>query len=215
MLTFRKSFCFFLFAWVAIYVSGMASTATAQDHGDQPEWGSNPCEIDFSSIAALPETGALLSADHGDSAAMKITGLMPADFGTIVYDSNQGVCWLADANLTGNPVIRTQLGVGGITPDGLMDYPTALKLVDALNHYDNGRGFLGRNTWQLPDSAGRSLLLFRQSWKLRRLVHRQCTRKPLQRRLGDNLPGQRRPSFCQPGLAVSQSAARVLLDSRH
>jgi len=152
MLTFRKSFGFFLFAWVAIYLSGTASTAAAQDHADQPEWGSNPCEIDFSSIAALPETGALLSVDHGDSAAMKTTGLMPADFGTIVYDSNQGVCWLADANLTGNPVIRTQLGVGGITPDGLMDYPTALKLVDALNHYDNGRGFLGRNTWQLPDN---------------------------------------------------------------
>jgi hypothetical protein len=121
MLIFRKSFYFFLFAWGAILLSGIASTAAAQDQADQPEWGSNPCGIDFSSIAALPETGALLSTDHGDSASTKTTGLMPADFGTIVYDSNQGVCWLADANLAGNPVIRTQLGVGGITSDGLMD----------------------------------------------------------------------------------------------
>lgn len=107
----RKAFHLFLFTWAAIFLSEMASTAAAQDRADQSRWGSNPCDIDFYSIAALPETGALLSADRGDSGAMKTTRLMPADFGAIVYDSNQGVCWLADANLAGNQVIRTQLGV--------------------------------------------------------------------------------------------------------
>lgn len=70
----------------------------------------------------------------------------------IVYDSNQSVCWLADANLAANPVIRAQLGVAGVNPDGTMDYPTALKWVDALNSYDHGRGFLSHNNWQLPDN---------------------------------------------------------------
>jgi hypothetical protein len=150
MLIFRKSFYFFLLACGAIFLSGMTSTAAAQGRADKPEWDSNPCEIDFSSIATLPETGALLGGDHNDSGALKTSGLMPANFGAIVYDRNQGVCWLADANLAGNPIVRKLLGVAGVSPDGLMDYPTALKFVDALNHFDHGRGFLGRNNWQLP-----------------------------------------------------------------
>jgi hypothetical protein len=87
-------------------------------------------------------------------------GLTPADWGLIVYDANQGVCWLADANLAGNPLIREKLGLpainpmtgDGVNPDGTMDYATALVFVKALNDYNNGQGFLGHNNWQLPDT---------------------------------------------------------------
>ena len=71
----------------------------------------------------------------------------------IVYDPNQGVCWLADANLAGNPAMRTSLGVSGITPNGSMDYVTAQRWVAALNAYNNGGGYLGHNNWQLPAFA--------------------------------------------------------------
>ncbi len=67
-----------------------------------------------------------------------------------VYDPDQRVYWLADANLAGNTTIRAQLGVTGIDPNGTMDYQTALDWVNALNSYDSGRGYLGHNNWQLP-----------------------------------------------------------------
>jgi len=68
----------------------------------------------------------------------------------VVYDPNQGVCWLADANLAGDPNVVAILGVGPINPNGSMDYPTALNWVTALNSYNNNAGFLGHNNWQLP-----------------------------------------------------------------
>jgi len=70
--------------------------------------------------------------------------------GEIVYDSNQGVCWLADANLAGDPAIRAMSGVAGINPNGTMDFRTAQKWVAALNGYNNGAGYLGHHNWQLP-----------------------------------------------------------------
>lgn len=153
MLIIRKALHFFLLAWGALFLSGIASTAAAQDHTRQRELGeSNPCNNSFPSFTALPEAEMLPGLNHAASAPIHTQGLTPADFGTIVYDSNQRVCWLADANLAANPVIRAQLGVAGINPDGTMDYPTALKWVDALNDYDHGRGFLGHNNWQLPDN---------------------------------------------------------------
>ena len=68
----------------------------------------------------------------------------------IVYDPNQSVCWLANADLAGDPAMRTALGVTGIYPNGSMDYATAQKWVAALNAYNNGAGYLGHNDWQLP-----------------------------------------------------------------
>jgi len=68
----------------------------------------------------------------------------------IVHDANQGVCWLADANLAADPIVRASLGVAGIDPNGAMDYATAQKWVAALNAYHNGEGYLGHNNWQLP-----------------------------------------------------------------
>jgi hypothetical protein len=67
-----------------------------------------------------------------------------------IYDPNQQVYWLADANLAGNATLRAQLGVTGINPNGTMNYQTALKWVNALNAYDRGKGYLGHNNWQLP-----------------------------------------------------------------
>jgi hypothetical protein len=70
--------------------------------------------------------------------------------GTIVYDPNQGVFWLADANLAGNSAMRANLGVAGISPNGSMNFVTAQKWVAALNAYGNGSGYMGHNNWQLP-----------------------------------------------------------------
>ncbi len=68
----------------------------------------------------------------------------------IVYDPDQSVCWLANADLAGDAAMRTALGVTGIFPNGSMDYATAQKWVAALNAYDNGAGYLGHNDWQFP-----------------------------------------------------------------
>ncbi len=75
-----------------------------------------------------------------------------SDTGQVVYDANQNVYWLADANLAGDPVVRARLGAVGlpINPNGTMDYATAQAWVTLLNHYDAGQGYLGHNDWQLP-----------------------------------------------------------------
>jgi hypothetical protein len=73
-------------------------------------------------------------------------GLTPAGNGKLVYDSNQKVYWLADANLAADPRVRNKMGVTGISANGTMDYPTALKWVQALNH----NNYLGHSDWQLP-----------------------------------------------------------------
>ena len=75
-------------------------------------------------------------------------GSAPTAQAAIVYDPNQGVCWLANANLPGDPAMS--LGVAGIDPNGSMDYATALRWIAALNAYNNGSGYLGHNNWQLP-----------------------------------------------------------------
>jgi len=77
-------------------------------------------------------------------------GSTPVPQAPIVYDPNQSVCWLANANLAGDPAMRTALGVSGIFPNGSMDGPTAQRWVAALNAYNNGAGYLGHNDWQLP-----------------------------------------------------------------
>ncbi len=75
--------------------------------------------------------------------------------GTIVYDSRQGVCWLADANLAGKPKMRAQFPVPGfINPNGTMEFNTAQSWVAALNQ---GAGYLGHNNWQLPVTPPKDL----------------------------------------------------------
>jgi hypothetical protein len=86
-------------------------------------------------------------------------GLTLADGGALVYDSNVGVCWLSNANLAGNPLVRALVGLSPmnpdgstpvINPDGTMDYETALNWVDSLNRFNHGKGWLNHNNWQLP-----------------------------------------------------------------
>jgi uncharacterized protein (TIGR03437 family) len=77
-------------------------------------------------------------------------GSPPVPQAAIVYDPNQNVCWLANADLAADPNVRATLGVPGINPNGSMDYATAQKWVAALNAYNNGAGYLGHNDWQLP-----------------------------------------------------------------
>ncbi len=76
-----------------------------------------------------------------------------------VYDSNLGVCWLADGDLAGDPAVRAMVKLSKtnpdgttpvINPDGTMDYETALNWVGALNSYNGGKGWLNHNKWQLP-----------------------------------------------------------------
>ncbi len=91
------------------------------------------------------------AADEPAHPAIQTAGLTPVDNGQIVYDTNQQVYWLANANLAGDPSIRATLGVTeGINPNGTMTFTTALKWVNALNHADNGSGYLGHTNWQLP-----------------------------------------------------------------
>jgi hypothetical protein len=68
--------------------------------------------------------------------------------GDVVYDTNQRVYWLANANLAGDATIRTALGAATlpINPDGTMDYPTAVQWVAAINNHS----YLGHADWQLP-----------------------------------------------------------------
>ena len=86
-------------------------------------------------------------------------GLTSVANGTIIYDANQGVCWLADANLAGNPQVRVAISLSPqnpdgstpvINPDGTMNYQTSVNWVTALNSYNGGKGWLNQNTWQLP-----------------------------------------------------------------
>jgi hypothetical protein len=74
--------------------------------------------------------------------------------GQVVYDSEQLVYWLADANLAHTAASDPQLALPGITASGAMDFNTALAFVAALNSYNNGPGsapgWLGHHDWQLP-----------------------------------------------------------------
>lgn len=82
------------------------------------------CETGAPSLDAFPEAEILLKANLGAASAVtQAQGLTPVDYGLIVYDANQGVCWLADANLASDPVIREQLAVGDVTADGAISIP--------------------------------------------------------------------------------------------
>jgi hypothetical protein len=144
---------FTLLASVALSILSIAPGAYSQTQAQE----TNPCEAETGDSLPSEGTVKLLALDRTGrpetAARPEAThGLMPADLDLIVYDANQGICWLADANMAGNPEIRGLLGVSGINPDGTMDYPTALLWVAALNCVDHGRGFLGHNNWQLPQT---------------------------------------------------------------
>ena len=76
--------------------------------------------------------------------------LIPFPDGMTVYDTVLKVRWLANANLPGTPEGR--FGVSNITPNGSMDYLTALEWLAALNGLNGGAGYLRHNDWTLPTS---------------------------------------------------------------
>jgi hypothetical protein len=88
-----------------------------------------PSPVERPSIDAVGPSGLFLSPDR-----------------TTVRDANQGVTWLADANLAGDAAVRAAMGVEGIRPNGTMTYDTALRWVEALNK----ARYLGHDDWQLP-----------------------------------------------------------------
>ena len=120
-------------------------------------------------IAALLLSSGAVSARSDDrttpcgmALAPSHNRLVAVERGTIVYDSEQGVCWLADANLAGDPDVRAKVPLASVNPDGsapvinsdgTMDYETALNFVAALNHFDSDQGWLGHHDWQLPTTA--------------------------------------------------------------
>ncbi len=66
-----------------------------------------------------------------------------------VYDPVAQVTWLADANLAA----RQTFAIAGINRDGAMDHDTAIRWVEAMNHADGGRGYLGQTAWDLPETG--------------------------------------------------------------
>ncbi|HUJ27954.1 MAG TPA: hypothetical protein VLW85_18160 [Myxococcales bacterium] len=97
--------------------------------------------------AAPPADLAQPASDDLSEAVTISGGLLPVNFGREVYDFNNRVYWLADANLAADAKLREKLGFDKrINPDGTMDWKTARDWVDALNQ-DN---YLGRSDWQLP-----------------------------------------------------------------
>ena len=104
------------------------------------------CLLLLTSTAAT----ALAQTNPCDTARpVSILGSTTTPQAQIVYDPNQSVCWLANADLAGDPNMRAVFVVTGINPNGSMDYVTAQKWVAALNAYNNGAGYLGHNNWQL------------------------------------------------------------------
>ncbi len=92
------------------------------------------------------------SKPHTAATADGSAGGDASDAGQVVYDPNQHVYWLADANLAASSAARSMLGASTlpINPDGTMSYDTAKSWVALLNAYDGGNGYLGHNNWQLP-----------------------------------------------------------------
>jgi len=67
--------------------------------------------------------------------------------GKIIYDTNQNISWLANANLAES----TTFGVENIDSEGRMrwDFGTPLEWINAMNAH-TGVGYLGFNNWRLP-----------------------------------------------------------------
>ncbi len=131
-------------------------------------WGT--IVFSFIGVSAAQATTTPCGVAQGDAPSPGTNGLWLVEGGSAilydwtVYDSNLGVCWLADGNLAAElnqsvPSVRDMLMPSatvcndGITPtinpDGTMDYPTALIWVCALNSY-KGTGWLNHTNWQLP-----------------------------------------------------------------
>ncbi len=92
--------------------------------------------------------GAPVEPAQADSAVQVVNGLLPMNSGTIVYDNNQGVFWLADGDLARNQ--HFGIDDGSIDDSGAMNYQTAKNWVAAMRTWNGGSGYKGHTTWQLP-----------------------------------------------------------------
>ena len=119
-------------------------------------------------LTGIPASAAAQAGIHETPCGLALGGAAPAtdgltsvDGGAIIYDANQGLCWLGDANLAGDPAVRASVKLAPtnpdgstpvINPDGTMEYETALNWVNALNSYNGGEGWLNHHNWQLPSN---------------------------------------------------------------
>ncbi len=113
-------------------------------------YGQRGCTL---AILFLSSTGAVALGQTNPcqtTQPVSTLGSTPTPQATIVYDPNQNVCWLANANLAADATLAASLNLSGVNPNGSMDYATALKFVAGLNGYSNGTGYFGHNNWQLP-----------------------------------------------------------------
>ncbi len=106
-------------------------------------------------LSALILNVTIMQNAHAQSILTQ--GLTPlhVNGGEVVFDINNQVYWLADANFAASPegqIIQQEMGVTTILPNGAMDYPTAQAWVQALNQVQwNGCvGYLCHTDWQLP-----------------------------------------------------------------
>jgi hypothetical protein len=76
-------------------------------------------------------------------------GLQLNPDGRTVYDPVAQVTWLADANLAA----KQAFGVADINPDGSMEHSAAVQWVAAMNKAEQGHGYLGQTSWQLPETG--------------------------------------------------------------
>jgi uncharacterized protein DUF1566 len=125
-----------------------------------------PCYVAFTALVLLLHFGTAAAETENQVTPCGVAwdgypghGLVATQFDTIVYDSTQGLCWLANANLAGDPLVRDRVALASLNPDGstpvinqdgTMNWETALNWVAALNAYNNGKGWLGHKNWQLP-----------------------------------------------------------------
>jgi hypothetical protein len=81
--------------------------------------------------------------------------------GNLIWDANQSVYWLADANLAASLFTNTSLAaainnydpqlIPQIRADGTMQFPIAVEWVNDLNHIL----YLGRQDWRLPNNPAK------------------------------------------------------------
>jgi hypothetical protein len=107
------------------------------------------------SVTASSTTPAAGTAQANAPVATQGLTALHVNGGQVVFDQNNQVYWLADANFAASPEgqqIQAEMGVSGINPNGTMDYRTAQAWVDALNkvQWNGCTGYLCHTDWQLP-----------------------------------------------------------------
>jgi hypothetical protein len=86
---------------------------------------------------------------------MAAGSLVASADGSLVFDSQLKINWLAKANLAETNTFGLPMGFNSsstaisINPDGSMNYPTAVAWINAMNAAD----YLSHDNWRLPDTS--------------------------------------------------------------